>query len=71
MKAGVNPDHQDNDGFTALHYAVEFANLQLTDIFVSKGDRIDVKPTGSKLHFTAVKKITHLYFKKFEGCIRP
>jgi len=41
IKAGVNPDYQDNDGLTALHYAVEFANLQLTDILVSKGALVD------------------------------
>jgi ankyrin repeat protein len=42
IKAGVNPDSQDNqDGFAALHYAVELANLQLTEILVSKGVRID------------------------------
>jgi len=39
--AGVNPDYQDIDGLTALHYAVEFANLQLTDILVSKGAPVD------------------------------
>ena len=36
-KSGLNPDYQDNDGLTALHYDVEYANLQLTDILVSKG----------------------------------
>jgi ankyrin repeat protein len=39
--AGVNPDYQDIDGLTALHYAVEFTNLQLTDILVSKGTSVD------------------------------
>jgi len=41
IKAGVNPDYQDNEGLTALHYAVEFANRQLTDILVSKGALVD------------------------------
>jgi len=38
---GLNPDYQDNDGLTALHYAVEFANLQVTDMLVSKGAPVD------------------------------
>jgi len=38
---GVNPNYQDNDGLTALHYAVEFASLLVTDILVSKGALVD------------------------------
>ena len=41
IKAGVKPDFQDKDGFTALHYAVESANLQLINVLVSKGARVD------------------------------
>jgi ankyrin repeat protein len=41
IQAGVNPDYQDNDGLTALHDAVEFANLQLIDILVSKGALVE------------------------------
>jgi ankyrin repeat protein len=38
---GVNPDYQKNNGLNALHYAVEFANLQVTDTLVSKGAPAD------------------------------
>jgi ankyrin repeat protein len=72
--AGVNPDYQDNDGLTALHYAVEFANLQLTDILVSKGAPVDCQDNWKQtlLHrvfqtdntYVLKKKITVVSFHK-------
>lgn len=47
--AALNRDYQDNDGLTALHYAVEFANLQLTDIIVSKGAPVDCQDNWKQI----------------------
>jgi serine/threonine-protein phosphatase 6 regulatory ankyrin repeat subunit B len=40
-KLGVYPDYQDNDGFTALYYAVDFGNVQLINLLLSKGANVN------------------------------
>lgn len=52
LDAGVNPDHQDNLGYGALHYAVSTDNEQLAQLLLDAGADPDVQTTqgASALH---------------------
>jgi ankyrin repeat protein len=56
-KLGVYPDHKDKDGRTALHYAVEFGNVELTGSLVSKGANVNCQDKWKQtpLHYAVQK----------------
>ncbi len=43
IKKGINLNHQDKKGLTALHYIAEYGFLELAKILVEKGADINIK----------------------------
>lgn len=40
MKAKINPDYQDQDGYLALHYTVECGYKQLSKMLIDYGTNL-------------------------------